>query len=154
MKFRKTKCPSTLFSVIIKQFTMIQVTVGHSVNILGYCGSQCLIAWSSRAHWTIRPENFRIYSQLGRTSQTWFFTFLNVQVSSIHLEKTLISQLFPTKFRYFADQNGQVGGSHENEFWQFSNAKISPLNSQGLKSRWKNWGRLSGFNVSFPSYSP
>ena len=33
-----------------------------------------------------------------------------------------------TKRGYIADQNRPRGGHHENEFWQFSNAKISFLN--------------------------
>ena len=74
------------------------------------------------------PENFGIYSQLDRKSKTLFFTFLNVYVFWIERDKILISQLSPSKFRCFADQDGQKWGSHENEFWQFSNAK-SFLNS-------------------------
>ena len=31
----------------------------------------------------------------------------------------------PQKLRYFADQNGQKEGPHENEFWQFSNTKMN-----------------------------
>ena len=69
------------------------------------------------------PEHFEIYSQLGRKSKTWFFTFLRVYVSWIERNKILISQLFFPKFRYFANQNGPKVGPHENEFWQFSNAK-------------------------------
>ena len=32
MKFKKTKSPSTLFWVIVKQFTKFWVIVGHNVN--------------------------------------------------------------------------------------------------------------------------
>ena len=55
------------------------------------------------------PDHFGIYSQLDRKSKTWFFIFLNVYVSWIELDKILISQLSPPKFRYFADQNGPKG---------------------------------------------
>ena len=47
------------------------------------------------------PEHFGVYSQLDRRSKTWFFICLNVYVSLIELEKILISQLSPQKFRYF-----------------------------------------------------
>ena len=47
------------------------------------------------------PEHFGIYSQLDRRSKNWFFICLNVYVSLIELEKILISQLSPRKFRYF-----------------------------------------------------
>ena len=43
MKFRKIKSPSTLFWVIIKQFTMFWIIVVDSVNISGYCGSLWVI---------------------------------------------------------------------------------------------------------------
>ena len=33
--------------------------------------------------------------------------------------------MFPQKFRYFTDQNGPKRGSHDNEFWHFSNTNIS-----------------------------
>ena len=45
-----------------------------------------------------------------------FFTILNVYILWIEREKILISQLSPSKFRYFADQNGPKGEPHENEF--------------------------------------
>ena len=80
-----------------------------------------------RSHWTMRLDKFG--SQLDRKSTTWFFNFLNVYVSWIEWDKTLISQLSPPKSRYFADQNGPKGGPHENEFWQFSNAKMNITNS-------------------------
>ena len=53
-------------------------------------------------------------------------------------DKVFISHFLPPKFRYFASQTGPKGEPHENEFWQFSNAKMSLLNSYGSKSRWKN----------------
>ena len=83
------------------------------------------------------PENFGIYSQLDRKSKTWFFTFLSVYVCWIEQDKIQISQLSPPKFRYFVDQNRRTKvGSHENEFWQFSNTKMDITTSS--KSRWKN----------------
>ena len=76
------------------------------------------------------PENSGICSQLDRKSKTWFFTFLNVHISRIERDKILISQHSPSKFRYFADQNGpRENEPHENAFWQFSNGKMSFLNS-------------------------
>ena len=68
--------------------------------------------------------------------------------------KILISQLLSPKFRYFADQNGPNEGPHENEFWQFSNAKMGFLNSWGSKSRRKKSGHLFNFYDSFRSYGP
>ena len=37
-KFRKIKIPSSLFWVIVKQFTKFWVIADHSVNRLGHCG--------------------------------------------------------------------------------------------------------------------
>ena len=69
-------------------------------------------------------ENFGIYSQLDRTSKTWFFSFPNLYFSRIKRGKILISQLSPPKIRYFTNQNGPKGEPHENEIWQLSNAKM------------------------------
>ena len=62
-----------------------------------------------------------------------FFAFFNVYVSWIERDKILILQLSPPKFTYFANQNEAKGGGgdrgpHENEFWQFSNAKMNITN--------------------------
>ena len=84
--------------------------------------------WLSCRSWDY-PENFGICSQLDRKSKTWFFTFLNVCIFWIEQDKILISQLSPPKFRYFADQNGSKLGPNENKCWQFSNGKMSFLNS-------------------------
>ena len=46
-------------------------------------------------------------------------------VSCIKRNKILISQISPLKFRYFTDQNKPKEGSHENEFWKFSNTKMN-----------------------------
>ena len=84
------------------------------------------------------PENFGIYYQLDTASNTWFFTFLNVYVSWIKQDKIMISKFSLPKFRYFSDQNGLKGGPHENEFWQFSNAKMSFWN-RARKADGKRW---------------
>ena len=75
------------------------------------------------------PENLAIYSWLNRKSKTWFFIFHKVYVSWIEWDQILVSQLSPPKLRYFADQNRPKEGPHEDKFWQFSNAKMSFLNS-------------------------
>ena len=36
---------------------------------------------------------------------------------------------FCPKLRYFTDQNGPNGESHENEFWLFANTKMNATNS-------------------------
>ena len=74
-------------------------------------------------------ENFSVYSWFNGKSKTCFFTFHNVQVSWIEWDQILVSQLSPPKLRYFADQNRPKEGPHEDKFWQFSNAKMSFLNS-------------------------
>ena len=38
------------------------------------------------------------------------------------------------------------------DFWPFSNAKMNVANNSSLKWRWKKWGHLSTFLVSFLSY--
>ena len=43
-KCRKIKSPNSLFWASVKQFTMFWVIVGHSVNLLGHCGSLWIIA--------------------------------------------------------------------------------------------------------------
>ena len=48
----------------------------------------------------------QIWFSTRKKNITWFFTFLNVYVSWIERDKILISQLTPSKLRYFADQNG------------------------------------------------
>ena len=120
-----------------------------------YLGSLLLTISSLSSHfrsWDY-PENVGIYSQLDRRSKSWYFTFLNVYVSWIEWDKILISQLSPPKFMYFADQNGitQVG-SHENEFWQFSNTRMNITNrAQKVDEKWRH---LSHFLFSFLSYDP
>ena len=64
---------------------------------------------------TMRSDKFG--SQLDRKSKTCFFNFLNLYIFWIKRGKILISQLSPTKFRYFVDQNGPKRESHDNEFW-------------------------------------
>ena len=44
--------------------------------------------------------------------------------------------------------------THENEFWLFSNTKMNVTNSSSGKSRWKKWGHLASFHVSFLIYGP
>ena len=95
------------------------------------------------------PENFGIYSQLNRKSETWLFTFLNVYVSWIERGKIVILQLSLPTFRHFADQNWPNGEPHENGFWQFSNAKMSFLNTQGSKSKWKKIESFVWFSCLF-----
>ena len=56
----------------------------------------------------------------------------------IEQEKIVISQFSPPKFRYFADQSGPKGGPYENEFWQFSNGKMSPYTVRARKADEKN----------------
>ena len=63
----------------------------------------------------MRSDEFS--SQLDRKRKTWFFTFLNVNISWIERDNILLSQLSPANFRYFTDQNGPKRGFHENEFW-------------------------------------
>ena len=60
---------------------------------------------------------------------------------------------FP-KLSYFTDQNGVKERSHGNEFWLFSNTKMNTTNNTIGKNRWKKWGHLSGFHVSFLNYGP
>ena len=93
-------------------------------------------------------EKSGISCQLDRKSKTWFFTFLNVWISWVERDKSLISQFSPPKLKYFEDQNRPKGGPHENEFGQFPNAEIRFLN------RRKKWGQLSGFHVFFLRYGP
>ena len=96
----------------------------HTVNLLNqnaFSSCHCMrLPWK---FWNLFLE------LLDRKSKTCFFTFLNVYASWNKWDEILISQLSPPKFRNFADQNGPKSGPHENEFWQFSNAKISFLNS-------------------------
>ena len=76
------------------------------------------------------PENFRICSQLDWKMKTFFFFyFAQLYIFLIKPDKILISQLSTPKFKCFSDQNGPKAGPHENEFWQFSNGKMSSLNS-------------------------
>ena len=92
----------------------------------------------------------KLGSQLDRKSKICFlFTFLNVYVSWIEWRKILILYLSSTKFRHFSDQNEPKVEHHENEFWQLSNIKMNITNNYNLKSRWKKWGHLSSFHVSF-----
>ena len=74
-------------------------------------------------------EHFGIHSQLNRESKTCFCIFLSVYVSWIERDKNLISQLSPSKFRYFADQNGPKVDPIKMNFWQVSNAKMRFLDS-------------------------
>ena len=90
-------------------------------------------------------------SQLDRESKTWFFTFLNVYVSWIEWDKILSLQFLPPKFKYFADQNRSKGGSHENEFWEFSDTKINITDSKSSKSGWKKNGVVCLVSF-FPSW--
>ena len=90
-------------------------------------------------------------SQLDRESKTWLFTFLNVYVSWIEWDKILILQFLPPKFKYFADQNRSKGGSHENEFWEFSDTKINITDSKSSKSGWKKNGVVCLVSF-FPSW--
>ena len=53
----------------------------------------------------MRMRSDKFGSQLDRKSKICFFTFINVYVPWI--EKILISQITPPKFRYFLDQNEQ-----------------------------------------------
>ena len=56
-------------------------------------------------------------SQLDRKSKNCFFFLLFLMFfSRIKRNKILISQLSCPKFRYFTDQDGPRGGTHENEF--------------------------------------
>ena len=70
----------------------------------------------------MRSEKF--CSQLDWKSKAWFFTFLNVYWTWIEQDKGLISQLLPSKFRYFADQNGPKGDHMKTNFDAFSNTKM------------------------------
>ena len=77
--------------------------------------------------WSFYSTKFQI--RLHRKSKTWFFTFVNVYVCWIKLDKILMSQISPPKSRYFADQSERTKvGPHENEFWQFSNTKMNITN--------------------------
>ena len=58
-------------------------------------------------------------SQLERKSKTWFFTFLNVYMSWIKLDKILISQPTSSKFRYFEDENGRNEDPMKRNFGNF-----------------------------------
>ena len=98
----------------------------NSIILQQYC-YELIFRQISHRPWDSR-ENFGIYYQLDRKSKTWFFTFLSMYVFWIERGKILILQLSPPKFRYFADQNGPKGGPHENEFWQFSNVRMSSIN--------------------------
>ena len=73
------------------------------------------------------PDNFGIYSQLDRKSKTWFLFFLNVCVSWIEQDKKLTA--FTSKIQVFCRPEWTKGGLHENEYWQFSNAKMRFPNS-------------------------
>ena len=109
-----------------------------------------MFKWKTSIRLCDYPEKFVIYSPLDRRSETWFFTFLIVYVSWIKREKILISQFSHPRFRFFADQNGPKTGPHENEFWQFSKAKMN-FQKEVRKADEKK-EHLSGFNVSFLSY--
>ena len=60
-----------------------------------------------------------IFNSIG----TWFFTFLDVYLSWIKQEEILISQLLPSKFRYYADQNGPKGDLRKTNFDNFQMQK-------------------------------
>ena len=45
------------------------------------------------------------------------------------------SLVFAQKLRYFIDQNGAKGGSHQNEFSVFSNSEMNVTNSLSGKNK-------------------
>ena len=60
---------------------------------------------------------------------------------------------FWLKNEYFTDPNGPKDeGALENEFWVFSNSEMNVTKSYSGNIRWKKWGHLSSFHVSFLSY--
>ena len=69
------------------------------------------------------PEHFGIYSQLNRKSKTWLFIspkvfFLNRTGENPNLTA------FTSKIQIFLKPEWNKSRPHENEFWQFSNAKM------------------------------
>ena len=65
---------------------------------------RCLLISVTLSSQTRRSDKFGY--QLDWKSKTWFFTFLTAYVSWIEWDKILISQLWPSKFRELAEQNG------------------------------------------------
>ena len=84
------------------------------------------------------PEHFGIYFQLDRKSETWFFMFFNVYVSWTELDKILISELSPPKFRYFADQNGPKEDPMKMNFDNFQMQKWGSKTDRARKTDEKN----------------
>ena len=84
------------------------------------------------------PEHFGIYFQVDRKSETWFFTFLHVYVSRTELDKILISELSPPKFRYFADQNGPKRDPMKMNFDNFQIRKWGSETDRARKTDEKN----------------
>ena len=126
------------------------------IRFIAIFGKRCFMVGFKEIHHEITLKILEFIFNSIEKVKSVFFTFLIVYVSWIEQDKILVSQLPPPKFRYFANQNGQKRGPHEDEFWQmnFSNSKMSFLNSKGSKGRWKKWGHLSGFHVSFLRYGP
>ena len=58
----------------------------------------------------------------------WIFSNLMRLISGKVWRAVRIGTFCP-KLRYFTDQNGPNGESHENEFWLFANTKMNATNS-------------------------
>ena len=69
------------------------------------------------------PEHFGIYSQLNRKSKTWLF--ISPKVFFLHRtgENPNLTA-FTSKIQIFLKPEWNKSRPHENEFWQFSNAKM------------------------------
>ena len=67
------------------------------------------------------------------------------------MEKNPNLTAFTSKIQVFSRPEWtKRGGPHENEFWQFSNAKMIFVNSKGSKSRLKNG--VICLDLVFPSW--
>ena len=74
------------------------------------------------------PEHYGIYSQLNRKSKTWLFIFPNVCFLNRRGQNPNLT-VFTSKIQIFCRPEWTKSRSHENEFWQFSNATMSFLNN-------------------------
>ena len=86
----------------------------------------------------ILPWKFWIYSQLSRKSKTCFFAFPQYVFFLNWVGQNPNLKAFTSKIQVFGRPEWTEGGTRENEFWQFSNAKRIPPTVRAWKTDEKN----------------
>ena len=123
-----------LIEKTVKEILISKNKLIFSLSVSGFCYISKNVGSRQDIYHEITLKILEIFVNFNKNSKTWFFTFLNIYVSLMDLDKILISQLSPWKPGILQTRMDQRGDTMQMNFDNFQMQKWVCL--KGSQSRW------------------